>query len=161
MKEYKSNEELIQYLSNKGVIISNKDYALNKIEKYTYYSIINTYKFVFKKDDGNYLSNVSFEEIYALFVFDKNLKIIFLKYCLEIETVIKFLMANQISQKYGIQKYLSVDNLDLGIKENIRQNLVDKINKEIKKEYNTHTAVTHYMDKYGFVPPFVLVKLNY
>ena len=30
---------------------------------------------------------------------------------------------------------------------------------EIEKDYNTHTAVTHYMDKYGFVPPLVLVKI--
>lgn len=35
MKEYKSNEELIDYLSSKGVIISNKKDALEKIERYT------------------------------------------------------------------------------------------------------------------------------
>ena len=66
MKEYRTNEKLIEYLLSKEVIISNKEDALMKIERYTYYSIINTYKAVFKNEDGNYICNVSFDEIYAL-----------------------------------------------------------------------------------------------
>lgn len=159
MKEYKSNEELINYLSNKGVTVLNKKDALEKIEKYTYYSIVNTYKNVFKNKNGDYLDNVSFDEIYALFEFDKNLKNIIIKYCLEIETVIKSLMANQISKVYGIQNYLDISNLDISIDINIKENLLKKINDEIEKDYNVHTAVTHYIDKYGFVLPFVLVKI--
>ena len=48
MKEYKSNEELINYLSSKGIIIFDKKDALEKIERYTYYSIVNSYKNIFK-----------------------------------------------------------------------------------------------------------------
>lgn len=117
MKEYKSNEELINYLLSKGVVISNKKDALEKVERYTYYSIVNTYKNIFKDKNGNYIENVSFDDIYALFEFDKNLK------------------------------------------NDIKENLLKKINNEIEKDYNVHTAVTHYIDKYGFVPPFVLVKI--
>ena len=112
MKEYKSNEELINYLLSKGVIVSNKKDALEKIERYTYYSIVNTYKNIFKDKNGNYINNVSFDEIYALFEFDKNLKNIVLKYCLEIETVIKSIMANQISKVYDIKDYLNTSNWD-------------------------------------------------
>ena len=101
MKEYRTNEELIDYLSSKGVIVVDKEDAMKKIERYTYYSIVNTYKSIFKKKNGNYIDNVTFDEIYALFEFDKNLKSIILKYCLEIETVIKSVMANQISKVYG------------------------------------------------------------
>lgn len=159
MKEYKSNEELINYLSSKGVIVSNKKDALEKIERYTYYSIVNTYKNIFKNKNGNYIYNASFDDIYALFEFDKNLKNIILKYCLEIETVIKSIMANQISKVYGIQDYLKISNLDSSINTDIKENLLKKINNEIEKDYNVHTAVTHYINKYGFVPPFVLVKI--
>ena len=159
MKEYKSNEELINYLLSKGVVVSDKKEALEKIERYTYYSIVNTYKNIFKDKNGNYINNVSFDEIYALFEFDKNLKNIVLKYCLEIETVIKSIMANQISKVYGIKDYLNISNWDDRINTNIKENLLKKINNEIEKDYNVHTAVTHYIDKYGFVPPFVLVKI--
>lgn len=159
MKEYKSNEELINYLLSKGVVISNKKDALEKIERYTYYSIVNTYKNIFKDKNGNYIEDVSFDDIYALFEFDKNLKNIILKYCLEIETVIKSVMANQISKAYGVKDYLNTSNLDASINTDIKENLLKKINNEIEKDYNIHTAVTHYIDKYGFVPPFVLVKI--
>ncbi len=159
MKEYKSNEELINYLLSKGVVISNRKDTLEKIERYTYYSIVNTYKNIFKDKNGNYIENVSFDDIYALFEFDKNLKNIILKYCLEIETVIKSIMANQISKVYGVKDYLNISNLDASINTDIKENLLKKINNEIEKNYNVHTAVTHYIDKYGFVPPFVLVKI--
>lgn len=159
MKEYRTNEELIDYLFSKGVAISDKEDAIQKIERYTYYSIVNTYKSIFKKEDGNYIENVSFDEIYALFEFDKNLKHIILKYCLEIETVIKSIMANHISKIYGIIDYLDISNWDSNINDEIKENLLNKINNEIEKDYNVHTAVTHYIDKYGFVPPFVLVKI--
>ena len=80
MKEYKTSEELTDYLLSKGVIVTNKEYAVKKINRYTYYSIVNTYKSVFKCRNGNYIKNVTFNEIYAMFQFDKNLKNIILKY---------------------------------------------------------------------------------
>ena len=53
---------LIEYLLSKEVIISNKEDALMKIERYTYYSIINTYKAVFKNEDGTTSFIVSSDE---------------------------------------------------------------------------------------------------
>ena len=38
-----------------------------KFKTYSYYSIINTYKDVFKNTNNEYKKNVSFDEIYALF----------------------------------------------------------------------------------------------
>ena len=84
MKEYKNNEELIDYLISKNVIVNDKEKALKNIEKYSYYSIINGYKAVFKDENNNYKENTTFEEIFALYEFDKNIKAIFLKYILEI-----------------------------------------------------------------------------
>lgn len=43
MKEYRTNEELIDYLESKGVSIPNKKDAIDKIERYTYYSIVNSF----------------------------------------------------------------------------------------------------------------------
>lgn len=81
-----------------------------KIENYSYYSIINGYKSVFKDKNNNYKPNVTFEEIFALYEFDKNIKAIFLKFTLEIEVIIKSLMANTLAKKYGVQEYLVVKN---------------------------------------------------
>lgn len=154
-----SNEQLIDYLISKKVNVINKEEAIKKIEKYTYYSIVNSYKFNFKDSKNNYLPNVSFDEIYALFEFDKNLKYIILKYTLEIETIIKSLMANQISKNYGLVNYLTIDNLDTKSPVETKEKLINKINEEINHNYNIHSAITHYKDKYGYIPPFVLMKI--
>ena len=159
MKEYMSNEQLIDYLISKKVNVINKEEAIKKIEKYTYYSIVNSYKFNFKDSNNNYLPNVSFDEIFALFEFDKNLKYIILKYTLEIETIIKSLMANQISKNYGLINYLTIDNLDDNSQIETKEKLISKINEEINHNYNIHSAITHYKDKYGYIPPFVLMKI--
>ena len=45
--------------------------------------------------------------------FDKNLKIIMLKYILEIEAVIKTKIANIFAEKYGLEDYLDINNFDL------------------------------------------------
>lgn len=159
MKEYKSNEELLEHLISKNIVINNKQDALEKIERYTYYSIVNSYKMTFKNSDGNYKDNVTFDEIYALYNFDKNIKYIFLKYTLEIEIQIKALMANHISKVYGIQDYLNESNLDNSVDGDIKNSLIERINKEIEADYKAHSAITHYKDKYNFVPPFVLTKI--
>lgn len=159
MKEYKNNEELIDYLISKNVIINDRERTLKNIEKYSYYSIINGYKAVFKDENNNYKSNVTFEEIFALYEFDKNIKAIFLKYILEIEVVIKSLMGNTISEKYGVEDYLKSDNLDNNASEDLVKDFIEKTQKEIDDNYIKHTAIKHYKDTYGFVPPFVLTKI--
>ena len=158
MKVYKNNEELLEHLVSKGVTIKNRRLALNIIEKYTYYSVVNTYKEVFKKD-GKYLDHVTFEEIYALYDFDKNLKSIFLRYTLEIEEVIKSLVANIVSKNYGIKDYLKYDCFDQNADKDSIDKMILNIHEEIDKNYGKHAAINHYKDIYGFIPPFVLVKI--
>ena len=153
------NEELIDYLISKNVIVNNRELALKNIEKYSYYSIINGYKFVFKDNDNNYKENTSFEEIFALYEFDKNIKGIFLKYTLEIEVIIKSLIANTLAEEYGIENYLTLENLDKSADEELVNDFIVKIQKEIDDNYIKHPAIKHYKDTYDFVPPFVLTKI--
>lgn len=131
MKEYKNNEELIDYLISKNVIVNDRELALKNIEKYSYYSIINGYKAVFKDENSNYKENTSFEEIFALYEFDKNIKAIFLKYTLEIEVVIKSLMANTLAEEYGVEDYLKLENLDENANEDLINDFIEKIKKKL------------------------------
>ena len=159
MKEYKNSNELLDYIISKGVSVNNKEDALYKIKTYSYYSIINTYKDVFKNKNHEYKKNVSFDEIYALFEFDKNLRSIFLKYSLEIEMILKSLLAEALSSRYGIKDYLLKENFDDTVDETTITESINVIEEEINKQNGKHEAVTHYIDEYGFVPPFVLTKI--
>ena len=111
-KEFKSTDELIEILNSKGVSIRDDNNIRYLIEKYSYYSIVNSYKWIFKIGE-NYKDNASFEEIFAMYKFDKNLKIIMLKYILEIEAIIKTKIANLFAEKYGLEDYLNINNFDL------------------------------------------------
>ena len=159
MKEYKNSNELLDYIISKGVSVNNKEDALYKIKTYSYYSIINTYKDVFKNTNNEYKKNVSFDEIYALFEFDKNLRSIFLKYSLEIEMILKSLLAETISSRYGIKDYLIKENFDDTVNKTTINESINVIEEEINTQNGKHEAVTHYIDEYGFVPPFVLTKI--
>ena len=159
MKEYKSNEELIDYLISKNVIINDRELALKSIERYSYYAIVNGYKNVFKNKNNEYKENTSFEEIFALYEFDKNIKAIFLKYTLEIEVIIKSLIANTLSKEYEIKDYLKLENLDRNANEDLINDFIRKIKKEIDDNYIKHPAIKHYKDTYNFIPPFVLTKI--
>lgn len=160
-KKFKTTKELIDILYTKGISIKDETNAKHLIDKYSYYSIVNTYKWIFKIDD-NYKNNASFEEIFAMYKFDKNLKIIMLKYILEIEAIIKTKIANLFAEKYGLEDYLNLNNFDLK-EDNSNLEHVEKIIAEIKNEINKgngkHDAITHYMSKYGFVPPWVVTKV--
>ena len=48
MKTYKNLDDLIFELKNKGVTINDDKYAKNILEKYGYYSIVNSYKIYLK-----------------------------------------------------------------------------------------------------------------
>ena len=57
MSDYKDNKELIDFLLSKNLIIKDKKFALDKLEKYSYYLTINSYKHVFKdiSEEYNYI----------------------------------------------------------------------------------------------------------
>lgn len=159
MKEYKTINELIEKLHYKGIAINDVKIAKQNIQKYSYYTIVNSYKSVFKNKDNEYKQNVTFEEIYSLFEFDKNIRSIFLKYILDIELIIKSHVAELLSSQYGIKNFLNKNNFDTKIGSNIINENIKKIQEEINKQYQKHNAITHYIDEYNFVPPFVLVKI--
>lgn len=131
-KEFKSTNELIEILNSKGVSIKDENSVKYLIEKYSYYSIVNSYKWIFKIGE-NYKDNASFEEIFEMYKFDKNLKIIMLKYILEIEAVIKTKIANIFAEKYGLEDYLNINNFDLK-DDNSNLEHIEKLIEEIKNE---------------------------
>lgn len=160
-KTYKTTDELIDILESKNVSINDKNIAKYYIEKYSYYSIVNSYKWIFKEKD-KYKYNASFEEIFAMYKFDKNLKVILLKCILEVESIVKTKIANLFAENYGIANYLKIDNFDLKEdKSNVEhiEKLILEINNEIEKGNGKHDAITHYYNKYSFVPPWVVTKI--
>ena len=92
MKEFKTIKEQINILKSKGIIINNEKKSYKILLNNNYYNIINGYKDIFLIKN-KYIKNTSFEEIYAMYEFDRSLRNIFLEYILKIENQIRSLVA--------------------------------------------------------------------
>ena len=92
MKEFITIKEQINILKSKGIIINNEKKSYKILLNNNYYNIINGYKDIFLIKN-KYIKNTSFEEIYAMYEFDRSLRNIFLEYILKIENQIRSLVA--------------------------------------------------------------------
>lgn len=173
MKEFKSIDKQIDLLKNRGLKFKDEKFARNMLLQNNYYNIINGYKDLFIKPHTKdiFLDGTSFEEIFALYNFDKSLKEIYLEYILKIENNIKSMIAYYFSENHGNDNYLKLNNFEnfndihsvtLEKKQkrikNI-QELISIINKEIAKTIDTKDYMQHYMLNYGFVPLWVVVNI--
>ena len=78
MKEFKTVEEQIDLLKNRNISFNDEEKAKKILLNNNYYNIINGYKDLFL--DSNqiiYKMGTKFEEIYALYEFDRQLRNIF------------------------------------------------------------------------------------
>lgn len=80
MKKFRTIDEQINILKNRGMIISDIDFAKVKLQENNYYNIINGYKDIFIDHNQStevFYSDVTFEELFALYSFDRNIRNIF------------------------------------------------------------------------------------
>lgn len=157
-KVFKSTDELIAILEEKGLSFSQKQRAKRLLNENNYYCITAYKNLFYKKGERVYRDGVDFEDLYAVYSFDKALKTTILKHLLFIEQKIKTALSNQISIKYGVdeKKYLRTANFDQ-TSPFLQENLT-KIRKQARKFGSKNTAVRHYKDKHGFIPFWVLSK---
>lgn len=168
MKEFKTYQEQIEILKSPGIVINNEEFALEKLQEDNYYNIINGYKDLFI-DSNQYIQGTTFEEIYSLFEFDRNLKSILLKNILIVENILRTLIAYNFSLKYGNDNYLKIDNFETlknsGCKKEKYQERIEQIQKlicnmqlDIANNIKKKPYINHYILNYGFVPLWVLVN---
>lgn len=135
-KEFKTIDKQIEILKSRNMIIENYDRAYNLLNKNNYYYLINGYKDLFLDNTSEverYIGNTKIEEIYALYNFDKNIKINFLKYLLLIENEIDTYIAYEFSKSYGHKNYLILQNFNDSVsKKSFIQKFIDDVNLEIQ-----------------------------
>ena len=155
----------IRQLRKKGLDISG-NYAKRILDKENYYNLINGYKPLFidttyQGQGEQYKTGAKFNEIYALFLFDRELRLLFLRYILEIENNMRSIISHDFSKKYGHENYLKIDNFDKnpGVLGEVAE-LVSVIHREtanqIKKK---NPMILHHVLSYGNIPLWVLVNI--
>ena len=116
-----------------------------------------------KKDvKDTFLPGTTFEELYATFVFDREIRNTFFKNILIVENNIKSIMSYQLSRKYGFKEkdYLNPDNF---VQDSLQtrqvHDVLNKVRRQIRVNGRKHSATMHYIDNYGYIPLWILVKV--
>ena len=98
------NDQLLHLRDSRKLTVGDESFALACLKKYGYYNLINGYKKPFKKPDGSYSENASFEDIVELYRFDARLRELFLRYLLLVESQIKSVTSYHFCNKHGEQQ---------------------------------------------------------
>lgn len=162
-KDFKTLDEQLAILRAKGLIINNEEYAKEVLLMENYF-FLNGYRYIFFKSpkEKKFIKGTTFEELYQMFLFDRSLRNILFKNLLIVENNIKSIISYQLSKKYGYKEkdYLNSSNFTTDNKEQRRVNdVLNKMRRQIRVNGSKHTATLHYINNYGYVPLWILVKV--
>ncbi len=165
MKEkiFKTLDEQIEILQNKGLIIHDVDYAKEILFRENYFFVAG-YRHLFMRhnDKDRFIKGTTFEELYGMFVFDRMIRNIMFKYILIVENNIKSIISYQMSKKYGFKEkdYLNPKNFTRDpMKSRQVRDILDKTKRQIRVNGKQHAATMHYLSNYGYIPMWILVKV--
>lgn len=147
--------------------IANGSAAKRVLENEGYYNIINGYKdlFLVKDTSGkhvipeSYIPNTKFEEVHALYIMDRELRNVLLKYLLIFEKSIKSKISYRFSEKYSsANAYLDLRSFTTN-PDQLKQivELIAIITNTISKHAKRQNSpIKHYLDNHQEVPLWVL-----
>ncbi|MBR2289954.1 MAG: Abi family protein [Clostridia bacterium] len=161
-KQYKIINQQMEKLKQKGLIFKDEEMAKQILLKENYYFLTSEYEEVFldlKKASGSYEEETYFEELYAIYNFDRELKNLVLDYIGLVETKLKSFIAYEYIERYGevdlfqkgnlsrdFQAVLKLDKLKSQVDEN-RENMA-KNNRDVQK----------CLKQDGYLKPLMAVK---
>ena len=161
-KVFKTIEEQLDILKSKNLIIDDYDKAKTTLLRENYF-FLNGYRSPFLMTGSKrFIDGSTFEELHALFTFDRYFRNIIFKNILIVENNYKSIFSYVLSRKYGYKEkdYLNVDNFDKN-REKARQinDLIRKVKRQIRINGYQHSATSHYINNYGYIPLWVGVKV--
>lgn len=162
-KEFKTINEQLDILKDRGLIIEDELVAKETLLRENYFFIMG-YRHLFMKSakESKFIPGTTFGELYSLFTFDRNFRNIIFKNILVIENQLKSVTSYQLSKKYGYREkdYLNPKNFTQDKSKTKRvKDLIDKMKRQIRINASSHNATVHYINNYGYIPLWVLVKV--
>ena len=163
---YSHLDHQIEKLLAQGLIINNVDFAKEELQLYGYSNLIKSYRepYTYIKDGQKvYRSGVTFEQIWSLYILDKNLRNAVMAAMLDLEEFVKESAADVIAASFGTHpdEYLNYRNY-LNIKKHKERFSLAGILDKLKNTLDTNKdPIFHYSQKYSCVPPWILFKSIY
>lgn len=143
VKPHLSYDEQINKLRENGCIINDTDVCKAILENVGYYRL-SAYFLPFKKEDGSYKENLTFERIWHIYEFDRKLRNILFAALEVIEVSFRARLAYYHSKKYGPLGYLNPSSFN---KKHNSEKFKENLNREIENNKKV-LFVKHHIDKY-------------
>ncbi|MCI9585301.1 MAG: Abi family protein [Bacilli bacterium] len=162
-KIFKTIDEQIDILRARGLVINDEEKVRDILFRENYF-FISGYRHMFTEPGSRskFLTGTSFEELYAVFSFDRRIRNTFFKNILIVENNIKSIISYHLSKKYGFKEkdYLNPDNFTQDkLADRQVNDILNKVRRQIRVNGRKHTATMHYIDNYGYIPMWILVKV--
>ncbi len=162
-KTFKTLDEQIDILLQKGLVIDDINGTKTILLRENYF-FLSGYRHLFLKSpvDRNFKEGTNFEELYALFSFDRQLRNIIFKNILIVENNLKSILAYIMSKNHGFKEnnYLNPHNFVQNPQRKRQVNdLIRKMKRQISVNGKQHSATAHFIDFYGYIPLWVVVKV--
>ena len=161
-KQFKNLDEQVEIFRSKGLIINDEKYTKQILLRENYFFLTGYRHLLIDEDTKHYLEGATFEELYSIFLFDRQFRNIIFKNLLIVENNAKSIFSYQLSKKYGYKEkdYLKPSNFDMSPEKTRQVNdLIKKMKRQIRVNGYQHSATMHYLNNYGYIPLWVLVKV--
>lgn len=165
-KAFKTHNQQLTILRKRGLNVPKNGMPKRFLEEENYYNVINGYKDLFLKRDSRnrtifpetFKEGTHFDELKFLYLFDRELRSIFLRNILIFENLIKSTISHEFTKKYrGKNSYLDLKNF----KDDNHKLVLEQISnllKIIHKKSGRTGSIQHYISTYGEVPLWVLIN---
>ena len=160
-KIFKTLDEQIDILKGKGLTVKDETKTREILLRENYF-FISGYRHLFTIEKDKFLDGTTFEELYATFLFDRAIRNTFFKNILVVENNIKSITSYQLSRKYGFKEkdYLNPNNFSQdSLQTRQVYDVLNKVKRQIRVNGRKHTATFHYIEHYGYIPFWILVKV--
>ena len=162
MKKYNVIENQINKLKQKGLIFKNEESAKEILLKENYYFLTDGYEDIFlnlKNSNKKFEDETYFEELYAIYNFDRELKNLIMDYISIVETNLKAFIAYEFTEKYGENDLLDINYLNDTPQVRKRlDKLKNQINVNLEKASCSNAELRNYLKENKYLKPLIYVK---
>ncbi|WP_205666546.1 Abi family protein [Aminipila luticellarii] len=146
-KEFKTIEEQLKILKERGLIIDDEEQALHILLTTNYYRL-SAYSLTLRKSNHFY-DEITLDNIVELYLFDDNFRSLIMQYTSFIEIAFRTYISYHHSEKYGPLGYILNDNFDNKL---LHASFLKELDREISR--SDDTFIDHHRKDLNSVYPF-------
>lgn len=154
-KPFKTLDQQIELLRSRNLIIDDEDYAKTILITTSYYTLINSYKSIFCKNDI-FKDNIRFNHLVKYNHFEYDLQMLIFKQLISLENSFKTKTSYVLSEQFGVHHKSYLDPKNYTNKNNKLYSKLKFINEIIQNDKNH--PIKHYRQYKNHIPPWILIR---